>query len=172
MYSQLDVMKDAGIAIYAVGVGDKIKEDELKKMASDEFYYTVRNYDSISKIKKSLLSRICKTTSTDKECHHASIDLQFVVDASQSVGQDNFEHAKNFVKSVTNVFDLRTGAVRVGVITYHTIVDSNAAVLLGATNSLDAFNVETPFFIGCTHKFWYFFSITYIHFVAQETRII
>ena len=53
-------MKDDYL-IYAVGVGKLIHEDELRSIATDkETVYFTRDYDSISKLKSSLLGRICK----------------------------------------------------------------------------------------------------------------
>ena len=71
-----------------------------------------------------------------------------------SVTRTNFHDAKNFVKDVSSVFDLRNGNVRVGVITYETHVTTTGAIKLGAVHSQDAFNNEVdemPYTGGDTH---------------------
>lgn len=44
----------------------------------------------------------------------------FLVDASGSVGEDNFAKVKQFMKETINFFDIGTKFTRVGVITFST----------------------------------------------------
>ena len=87
---EIAALREAGVYTYAVGVGDAIDQDELRMIASDkESVYFTRDYDSISKIKSSLLGRICKQakpkTRSGGRCSEISVDLQFVIDSSSSV---------------------------------------------------------------------------------------
>jgi len=45
-------------------------------------------------------------------------DIQFVIDASTSVCDDNFEHSKEFIRHISATFDWKTTKVRMGVLTY------------------------------------------------------
>ena len=54
----------------------------------------------------------------------------------------NFQHAQNFVKNVSSVFDLRNGDVRAGVLTYETNVNQASQIRLGAVGSQDDFNAK------------------------------
>jgi hypothetical protein len=78
--------------IYTIGVGDLIDRNELNRIATDEdFVYETRDFDSISKIKSSLLGRVCKKAKpkTSGVCGDISVDLQFIVDSSSSVTRYN-----------------------------------------------------------------------------------
>jgi Mg-chelatase subunit ChlD len=55
-------------------------------------------------------------------CDKAEIDLTFVLDASTSVTQANFELMKDFVKDFLRIADIDNGNVRVGVLIYSTEV--------------------------------------------------
>lgn len=47
------LLKEAGVTIYMVGVGEKVNAAELNAVATGpDFVYETRNYDSISKIKR------------------------------------------------------------------------------------------------------------------------
>ena len=131
----------------------------FRSIATDkDTTYLTRNYDSISKIKSSLLGRICRQAKPGKSsggaCGDISVDLQFIVDASSSVTRANFKYATGFVKNVSSVFDLRNGNVRVGVLTYETDVNAAQAIQLGNIHSQDKFNAEVdamPYTGGDTH---------------------
>ncbi|CBY13422.1 unnamed protein product [Oikopleura dioica] len=140
--AQIEKLKKSNILIYTIGVGDLIDRNELNRIATDEdFVYETRDFDSISKIKSSLLGRVCKKAKpkTSGVCGDISVDLQFIVDSSSSVTRKNFGFAKNFVANVSSVFDLRSGDVQVGVLTYSTNVHSDSAIGLGAIHSQDDF---------------------------------
>ncbi|CAG5078717.1 Oidioi.mRNA.OKI2018_I69.PAR.g9066.t1.cds [Oikopleura dioica] len=140
--AQIEILKEANILVYAIGVGDLIDRNELNRIATDEdFVYETRDFDSISKIKSSLLGRVCKKAKpkTSGVCGDISVDLQFIVDSSSSVTRNNYGYAKNFVANVSSVFDLRSGDVQVGVLTYSTNVHTDSAIKLGAIHSQDDF---------------------------------
>ena len=49
--SELETLKAAGVTFFAVGVGNKIQQEELEKIATDkDSHYSVRNYDLEFKI--------------------------------------------------------------------------------------------------------------------------
>ena len=54
------------------------------------------------------------------ECDEAQIDLVFVLDASTSVTEPNFQLMKDFVKDFLFIAEIDNGNVRVGVIIYST----------------------------------------------------
>ena len=73
-------------------------------------------------------------------CGDISVDLQFILDSSSSVDRPNYQNGKDFIKSVSSVFDLRNGDVRVGVLTYQTHVNIEDDIPLGQIHSQDTFN--------------------------------
>jgi uncharacterized protein YegL len=141
-------------------VGDKVKREELITLASEPSnVYFSRNFDSIVNIKKSLLGRICSQVTTDqlKGCDDVELDLQFILDGSTSVNlhhKGNFKAAQDFIKNVSATFDLRTGGVRLGVLTYSTDVHEQRKIPLGSIHSQDDFNAKVdalPYDGGDTH---------------------
>lgn len=51
--AEAEKLKAAGVTIYMVGVGEKVNEAELNRVATGpDYVYETRNYDSISKIKR------------------------------------------------------------------------------------------------------------------------
>ena len=77
--------------------------------------------------------------STLTGCKNVDIDLQFILDSSSSVNlnsKHNFRHGKDFIKNVSDTFNLESGNVRVGVLTYSTGVHTNQEIRMGIVNSL------------------------------------
>ena len=100
-------------------------------------------------------------------CDQAEVDLVFVLDASTSVTEPNFQLMKDFVKDFLFIADIDSGNVRVGVIiystedyvqfqlnTYRTKAEIFNAVdqipyRYGSTNTADALNtMRTEMFIA------------------------
>ncbi|XP_077968608.1 integrin alpha-X-like isoform X1 [Styela clava] len=52
------------------------------------------------------------------ECPRGNVELLFVLDGSGSVGEQNFQIVKNWVKTITKKLDIDKGAVKVGVVQY------------------------------------------------------
>ena len=48
------------------------------------------------------------------------MDLAFILDSSGSVGSDNFQQVKDFVKDVVDFFNIGTSGTHVAVVTYST----------------------------------------------------
>jgi collagen type VI alpha len=158
LMSEAATLKEQGILIYMVGVGEQIKQSELNAVATGkEFVYETRNYDSINQIKNSLLGRVCKEADEKStgDCGDIAVDLQFIIDASSSVKAKNFIHSQNFAKNISNTFDLRHGDVRVGVLTYSSTVHDHQDIELGdpidGADDLNARIDAMPYEHGDTH---------------------
>ena len=52
------------------------------------------------------------------DCHVPALDMFFVMDESGSVGYNNFELMKDFVRNIANSYNIGPDAVRIGVQTY------------------------------------------------------
>jgi len=45
-------------------------------------------------------------------------DVVFILDASGSLDEPNFDHVKNFVSNLTSELDVDSGRIQIGVVTY------------------------------------------------------
>ena len=60
---QAQLTRDAGIHLFAIGVGQLIDREELDNIASkptDQYAFTVNNYDALMRIKKLLAMKTCE----------------------------------------------------------------------------------------------------------------
>lgn len=63
----------------------------------------------------------------------AKVDIAFVLDASKSLGVDNYEKMKGFVKRLLDGADIDNGDVRVGIVSYST--KANVEFMLNSYNT-------------------------------------
>lgn len=63
----------------------------------------------------------------------AKVDIAFVLDASKSLGLDNYEKMKGFVKRLLDGTDIDNGDVRVGIVSYST--KANVEFMLNSYNT-------------------------------------
>ena len=86
------------------------------------------------------------------ECNDARVDMVFVLDASTSVTEDNFELMKDFLKYFLSTAPIDNGNVRVGVIIYST-ADYLQFHLNAYSNSLELFDAIDfiPYRYGSTN---------------------
>ncbi|KAK7493781.1 hypothetical protein BaRGS_00014922 [Batillaria attramentaria] len=144
---QAQHLRDMGVTVFSIGVGNGPDEAELKAMATDpdnQHVFVVNNFDALNLIKGSLQQKACEG-SGQKACDDGNrvnvlwvcvngsrgdgrnkvgcggkADIVFLLDKSGSVGQDNFNKMLSFVKAVSTNFDIGPNDVQVGVDTYST----------------------------------------------------
>ncbi|KAL4238702.1 hypothetical protein ACF0H5_003409 [Mactra antiquata] len=100
--------------VISVGIGSYINQTELETIATDRDHaLNVKSFDALDSIKSELTYVACKT------CDFiAKADIVFVLDASSSEGQTNFDKQLDFVARVANDFNIGPRDVQIGVITY------------------------------------------------------
>ncbi|GFN87838.1 collagen alpha-3(vi) chain [Plakobranchus ocellatus] len=119
-----------GIHIYAIGIGltDTRELDGIASKPVDENRFAVQEFTELRDLRHRVFSALCSTEAPvittprpgPVSCADARIDLVFVLDASTSVTEPNFELMKDFVKDFLYEADIDGGNVRVGVIIYST----------------------------------------------------
>ncbi|KAK6961160.1 collagen alpha-3(VI) chain-like isoform X4, partial [Biomphalaria glabrata] len=123
-----------GIHIYAIGIGltDTKELDGIASKPVDENRFAVQDFTELRDLRHKVFSALCSTLppvrteptpppTTPKKrvsCAGAKLDLVFVLDASTSVTEPNFELMKDFVKDFLLDADIDGGNVRVGVVIY------------------------------------------------------
>ncbi|OWF49639.1 Collagen alpha-5(VI) chain [Mizuhopecten yessoensis] len=145
---EAELAKQAGIYMFAIGIGDGVDETELRGIASepdDKFFFIVDNYDKLdtAHIKSLLACRACRaptfefTTTNARRaadarysrqvsadsarevCHGDPVDIIFILDESTSIrSQANFKKELDFVRDVSDMFDIGPDMTHVSVITY------------------------------------------------------
>ncbi|XP_064602245.1 collagen alpha-6(VI) chain-like [Liolophura sinensis] len=117
---QPDLTRDAAIAlkaqgptVFAVGVGnvDTTEIDTISSEPNSQHSFFVDDFDALSAIKDSVVDKTCDY------CHVA--DMIIIMDASSSIGEEDYTTMKNFVKDFLQFFVIGQERVRVGLLTYN-----------------------------------------------------
>lgn len=69
-YNTAQAMHDAGVIVYAIGIGDSISLDELSEIASNpdqQYLYELVNFGALAEIQLGIASRICSSTSSKRK---------------------------------------------------------------------------------------------------------
>ncbi|OAF70849.1 hypothetical protein A3Q56_01412 [Intoshia linei] len=115
------------IKVFTVGVTDNVDTDLLAELSSAPHkeglnYFKSTDFTDLNVILDPISKLSCNTPAPvdDGKCNSV-IDLAFVLDASGSIGNENFEKAKDFVKSIVNdVVSVSQSNVRISLISYAT----------------------------------------------------
>ncbi|KAK5891665.1 hypothetical protein CesoFtcFv8_012122 [Champsocephalus esox] len=122
-------LKRKGIVLYAIGIKDA-DEEQLKEIANEphsQHVYSVSNFAALQGISQSIAQTLCTTVEEVKrqllqltqECAKASVaDMVFLVDGSSSIGIDNFQEVRTFLRSVVTGLDIGPDKVRIGLAQY------------------------------------------------------
>ncbi|KAK3096918.1 hypothetical protein FSP39_004752 [Pinctada imbricata] len=129
--------KEAGIKMFAIGVGFNMESSELVAIASQpeqEYVIKVDNYGGLKTIKDSLAAKTCQVETNDspdpvvndepapgkilKYCGGKPADIYFVIDESNSIWPPNFTKQLGFVSNVIDAFDVNQNHTRVGIVLF------------------------------------------------------
>ncbi|XP_068425550.1 collagen alpha-6(VI) chain-like [Clinocottus analis] len=122
-------LKRKGIVLYAIGIKDA-DEDQLTEIASEphsQHVYSVSDFAALQGISQSIVQTLCTTVEEVKrqllqlsqECAKATVaDIVFLVDGSSSIGKENFQEVRQFLRSVVNGLDIGPDKVRIGLAQY------------------------------------------------------
>ncbi|XP_036123051.1 collagen alpha-5(VI) chain [Molossus molossus] len=115
-----DVLKPAEnlraeqITIHAIGIGQANKTQLLQIAGNEERVNFGQNFDSLKSIKNEVVRSIC----TEKGCEDMKADVMFLVDSSGSIGHDNFETMKIFMKNVSAKIQIGPDKTQIGVVQF------------------------------------------------------
>ncbi|KAG8516239.1 Collagen alpha-5(VI) chain, partial [Galemys pyrenaicus] len=102
------------ITIYAVGIGQANKMELQQIAGEEERVFFGNNFDALKSIKSDVIRGIC----TEKGCEDMKIDIMFLVDSSGSIGPENFEKMKNFMKNLSAKLQIGVDKTQIGVVQF------------------------------------------------------
>ncbi|XP_014781113.1 cartilage matrix protein [Octopus bimaculoides] len=150
-------LHQAGIEVYAIGVGNATDDTELKAIASSgSTLFTVPDYHTLDLIEEDINKIICKDAKNQTGlCENGSADVVFLIDTSDSTTKKDFSEEMNivsaFVKSLSGLDKVKVALITFAShsalqfsLTTHTTKSSLLAALQnmqkspGSTNTADA----------------------------------
>ncbi|XP_026172742.1 collagen alpha-6(VI) chain-like isoform X2 [Mastacembelus armatus] len=127
--SHAEDLKRKGIVLYAIGIKDA-DENQLKEIANEphsQHVYSVSDFSALQGISQSIVQTLCTTVEEVKrqllqlsqECANATVaDIVFLVDGSSSIGVDNFQEVRRFLRTIITGLDIGSDKVRIGLAQY------------------------------------------------------
>uniref|UniRef100_A0AAQ6IRR1 Collagen type VI alpha 6 chain n=1 Tax=Anabas testudineus TaxID=64144 RepID=A0AAQ6IRR1_ANATE len=123
--------KSAEITI--VGMNAGTSRDELERFASTGYIFDSPRLFIFLNILTCLRSRWVKLTiyTSFTDCKGANVaDIVFIVDESGSIGNENFQSMRSFLRSIVSGLNVSESRVRIGIVTYNT--DATAQTYLNS----------------------------------------
>ncbi|KAK7009740.1 collagen alpha-4(VI) chain [Biomphalaria glabrata] len=127
-------LKNQGVTIFAIGVGNNTNNIELREMASSPsylFFFQVKDFKSLTNVEKRLTRLECTDFPTIKPenlqhdqakpstCDGKAADIYFLLDASTSVGSVRFrDKVLPFVRDLVSSFPISPQHTRIGLVTF------------------------------------------------------
>ncbi|XP_078364486.1 von Willebrand factor A domain-containing protein 2-like [Oculina patagonica] len=115
-------LKAKRVRMIAVGVGSRVDDAELAEIADGkrENVLHVDTFDELVSNVNNVLSASCQPDEPAPPCQHA-MDVGVIMDSSGSVGPENFELSKDFVRKLVQRYQISPLGTRVGIIAYDSI---------------------------------------------------
>ncbi|KAK7501649.1 hypothetical protein BaRGS_00007080 [Batillaria attramentaria] len=114
--------REAGISLFAIGVGGDVDDEELAAMASEpssEFSFHVASFDILATLAKTVALSTCnldRPQADDATCgQKRKADIIFVYNAA-GMGNGNVNLVRQFLQHIVGEFSMTSGNVRAGVI--------------------------------------------------------
>ncbi|KAH9491822.1 hypothetical protein Btru_029821 [Bulinus truncatus] len=114
---EADAAKRGGINIWSIGVGKFSSVDELNLLATNGRIQTflIEDYQQLSQELENLTTKACIQQSVSM-CHR--LDLVYVIDGSNSLGESNFRSVLSTVAATVDSFVVGPNDTRVGAVVY------------------------------------------------------
>ncbi|XP_061852896.1 collagen alpha-6(VI) chain [Colius striatus] len=107
-------LREDQINIYAIGVREANRTQlyEIAGMKNRAFF--IHSFDLLKDIKNAVVREIC----TVEACKQMKADVVFLVDSSKSIGKEDFQKMKNFMRQLVNRTDVGADRVQIGVVQF------------------------------------------------------
>ncbi|PFX28712.1 Collagen alpha-3(VI) chain [Stylophora pistillata] len=133
--SSAQELKASGIRIFCIGVGERFDQSQLDLIASSPSgtYVITTEFETLRNVVPILSSRILAALSeptgkptraptrsllTDGGIVEAKIDLGFLIDGSNTVGEKNFRTSLDFIKAIVESFWTQFGSLHLGLVVF------------------------------------------------------
>ncbi|KAM9308135.1 collagen alpha-6(VI) chain [Gastrophryne carolinensis] len=108
------LVRDDNVIVYAIGVKEANQTQLLEIAGEQKRVHYVFHFDSLKDIKNVIAQQICSS----KACEQVAADVMFLVDSSWSIGLDNFNKMKTFMKSLVNKTEVGPDRVQFGIVQF------------------------------------------------------
>ncbi|CAI5788343.1 Hypothetical predicted protein [Podarcis lilfordi] len=108
------LLRQANVNIYAIGVKDAIKEELFDIAGSASRVYFVQQYEALEKIKNVVFRDICN----EKACEGRKVDVMFLVDSSGSISSEDFAKMQDFMAEFVNKSNIGPEQMYVGAVQF------------------------------------------------------
>ncbi|KAM9308136.1 collagen alpha-6(VI) chain-like [Gastrophryne carolinensis] len=109
-----EILRGDNVMVYAVGVKEANQTQLLEITGDEKRVHYVYNFAALKDIKDIIAQQIC----ADKACEEPAADVMFLVDSSGSIGQENFNKMKTFMKSLVNQTKVGPNLIQFGVVQF------------------------------------------------------
>ncbi|XP_062585272.1 cartilage matrix protein-like isoform X2 [Saccostrea cucullata] len=116
--AETEKARDKGIHIYAIGIALEVFS-EVIRIASQPASLNTFAVDTFDELEN--LDTIFFESNKSVQCF-PKIDLVFILDSSTSIGNNNYDKMKAFVKKLIQTANIDCGVTRVGLVSYSTQV--------------------------------------------------
>ncbi|XP_014785973.1 cartilage matrix protein [Octopus bimaculoides] len=108
------------IKIFSIGVGTHISRKELEMISSDKKknVFMVKDYDALKTIEAQLKNTICATTPPPPVCGVTPTDIVFLLDASGSISNGNFDIQLDFLRKFVNSSIIGRNSTQIGLVLF------------------------------------------------------
>ncbi|CAN2389702.1 Collagen type VI alpha 6, partial [Pristimantis euphronides] len=107
-------LRENKVNMFAIGVTDADQTQLLEIAGDPKRVHFVNNFDSLKDIKNLIANQICSS----EVCHKVQADIMFLVDSSGSIGVDNFNKMKEFMKNLVNKTEVGPDNVQFGIVQF------------------------------------------------------
>ncbi|XP_061443606.1 collagen alpha-6(VI) chain-like isoform X2 [Rhineura floridana] len=109
-----EMLRNAKINVYAIGVKDANRKELLEITGSESRVYFVQQFDFLEKIKNNVVRDLCN----EKACKEMKADVMFLVDSSGSISPDDFAKMQIFMMELVNKSDIGRDQMCVGAVQF------------------------------------------------------
>uniref|UniRef100_A0A8C5YKE6 Collagen type VI alpha 6 chain n=1 Tax=Marmota marmota marmota TaxID=9994 RepID=A0A8C5YKE6_MARMA len=110
-------LREENIRVYAIGVKEA-NQTQLREITGEEKrVYYVHNFDALKDIRNQVVQEIC----AEEACKDMKADIMFLVDSSGSIGPENFQKMKIFMKNLVSKSQIGADRVQIGVVQFSDI---------------------------------------------------